>query len=346
MIELLLNYAKENGIISVKIADNEFFEANTGVLSSEKNYAKIRVPQELLNEHKKYTVSFRKTIKREAYYSQLAEPSYKEYEFKPLLKTNDINIYHLADVHYKFELAKKTAKYFKDDLDLYIINGDIGEVETLNNYYDVIEFVGYISEGSIPVIFSRGNHDTRGKLAELYTNYFPSNYYDTYYYFDLGVINGVVLDCGEDKPDKNIEYGGVNRFEAFRRRETEFLKSLNLDNKFTFAVSHICPSHTARVIGNTFDIEKEVYKKWNNELDRLNIKFMISAHMHKTYILNKTTEKSTIEHNYPVIVGSGHYEDDIWGTALTISNNKLFIKFTDSNNQVREELELDFNSAL
>ena len=77
--------------------------------------------------------------------------------FNKGLKTDNINIYHISDVHYKFDLAKKTVTYFKDDLDLYIINGDIGEVETIENYHDVINFLGEIANGYIA--FGQNNTD-------------------------------------------------------------------------------------------------------------------------------------------------------------------------------------------
>ena len=334
--EILL-LSTENGVFSIVVDGQYYYENNSGVLSSEKNYAKIRIPQKLLDKAEKYTVIFAKTINRKAYFSEIAEPLLKEYSFKPLTKTNDINIYHIADVHYRFKIAKKTSEYFNDDLDLYVINGDIGEVETLNNYYDVIKFIGDISKGYIPVVFVRGNHDTRGKLAELFTDFFPSNNKETYYWFTIGNLNGIVLDCGEDKLDDHIEYGGVNVFEYFRKKETEFIKSLKVSDKFTFAISHICPSHTTKNPGDVFDIEKDTYTLWNEELNRLNIKFMITAHMHKTYVLNKTSKTSTIPHEYPVIVGSACFDNDIWGTALTIKDNNLIVKFTNSNKEVKEE---------
>lgn len=338
----ILVLTKENGIITINIADEEFYEDNCGVLASEKNYAKIKVNKELLDSQKSYTVNFRKSINRRAYFSEIGDVESESFSFKPLVKTNNINMYHIADVHYKFDIAKKTVDYFKDDLDLYIVNGDIGEVETLENYYDVINFIGEIAKGYIPILFVRGNHDTRGKLAELYPNFFPANNKDTFYSVKINNLNIIALDCGEDKPDTNIEYGGVNNFKDFRRRETKFLQKLILDNDFTFAVSHICPSHTTKNIGNCFDIERDTYMLWNKELNRLNVKFMITAHMHKTYIINKTDERSTIPHDYPVIVGSGRYEDDIWGAALTIKDNEVIVKFTDSNNIVREETVLKF----
>lgn len=336
--EILVNTHK-NGIITVDIGGVSYCEENSGVLSSEKNYAKIRVPQSALDGAKKYTVVYREAVNRKAYFSELSEPMTETFGFKPLTKTDGINIYHIADVHYDFEAARGLAAYFGDDLDVLVVNGDIGEVETVQNYFEVCKFVGDISHGSIPTVFVRGNHDTRGKLAERFTDFFPSNGKNTYFTFELGSLFGVALDCGEDKYDGNVEYGGVNVFESFRRRETKFLKAVQpTAGKTVFAVSHICPAYTTENIGDQFDIERDVYAQWNAELLRIGVKFMLTGHLHIAFVEEANSASSTLPHDYPIIVGSAHFgKGDLLGAALTLSEGKLTVRFTDCAGQVREE---------
>lgn len=344
--EILVN-TLENGITYVEIGSEKFYEENSGVLSSEKNRAKIRVPQSVLDGAEKYTVVFRKTINRKSYHSEFEESEKSEFAFKALKKSDNINIYHVADVHYRFDIAQSTASYFGEDTDLFVVNGDIGEVESEKNYLEVCKFVGDISEGRIPVIFVRGNHDTRGKLAERFTDVFPSVGKNTYFQFEIGPLYGVALDCGEDKLDDHPEYGGANVFELFRRRESEFLKSLSArSDKLTFAVSHICPAQPTHNAGGVFDIDGDVYEDWNRELARLDVKFMLCGHMHRAYVLEKNSPKSLRPHEYPVVVGSACYKDpDIWGCAVTVSGSKLYVKFTDSKKAVRESCVIDLENG-
>lgn len=339
----ILVIAKENGIISLVLGGETYYEDNTGVLSSEKCFAKIRVPKEKLDASKEYTVSYRKTVKREGYFSKLEEERRSAFAFKPLTKKDGINLYHVSDVHYHFDLAKKTATYFGDDLDVLLVNGDIGEVETIQNYLEVAEFVGDITKGALPVVFVRGNHDTRGRLAELYTEYFPSNGKKTYFTFDLGPICGVAFDCGEDKDDSHAEYGGVNAFATFRRKESEFFQSLESSDKPTFAIGHMCPAQITDRPGSEFDIEADLYSEWVGELERIGISFMICGHFHRTYVLESDDDRSLIPHNFPVIIGTGcdFAKDDMWGTAITIEGGKANIKFTDSHHNVRESHVID-----
>ncbi len=354
----ILAVAEKNGIIFAEIAGEKYYEENSGVLSSEKNYAKIRVPQSVLNEAKTYTIVYKETINRRSYYSQMGEAQYQIFSFKPLEKTENIHIYHIADVHYQFDKASRLAEFFGDDLDLLVVNGDIAEVETFEQYWETFKFVGDMSKGEIPVIFTRGNHDTRGKLAEKFTDYYPANGKNTYYAFELGCLSGVVLDCGEDKRDDHLNYdameyfssphpevyGGVNVFSSFRQRELRFLESLRLssENKITFAISHICPVRPqGHRHGDSFDIERECYTLWNKELERLGIKFMLTGHIHRAYILLPDNEEATIRHNYPIVIGSGVQAESIIGAAITLNKTSMEVKFTDNNGIILESQTIE-----
>lgn len=349
--EIVINTA-ENGIIGVSVGGQIYYEENSGALYSEKNFAKIRVPQCVLDGAEKYAVEYRKTIIRRGYGSLMDEKQRVEFEFKPLKKTQDIKIYHVADVHYNFEIFEKVCSFFGNELDLLVVNGDIGEVETIENYEDVLKFVGNISNGKIPVIFSRGNHDVRGHLAERFTDYFPANGKKTYFNFEVGCLKGIVLDCGEDKRDDHIDrnatvpdvYGGVNIFHDFRLRERDFLQNLifRKDDKITFAVSHISPSYTTSSGNPVFDIEREVYAEWIKELERLGIKFMLTGHLHKVDILPAFDERSILPANYPVIVGSECYKGKFMGTAITLNKDGMKVQFTDQELHVVSEQWINF----
>ncbi len=351
----ILACAESNGIFSVKVGDKEYYPANSGVLSSEKSFAKIRVPQAELNCARKYSVVFKETIDRKAYFSRIAEAQTEDFAFKPIEKTEGINICHLADVHHNYDLAEKVSEYFGDDTDLFVFNGDIVEVESEERYFDAIRLVGNASKGKFPVLFSRGNHDTRGKLAERYVEFFPSNAFDTYFTFEVGALTGVVLDCGEDKNDDFYSeeyeypwvYGGVNRFHDFRKRELAWLKEQELpEGKIRFAISHICPvqSCSKKHEGGVFDIERECYSRVNAELERMGISFMLCGHIHECYVIHPGDGQSYLPHNYPVIVGSKLYKESFdggksfvrkyYGAAITVNKNEVLVKFVDTNLEI------------
>lgn len=350
--EILVNL-NEFGLCFVKIGDEIFYEENSGVLPSERLVVKIRVPQEKLNIAKKYSVIFRATDKRKSYYSTFKPVQTAEFTFKPLEKSENIHVYHVADVHYRFAEAKEMASYFGDDNDLFIVNGDIGEVETEENFLEVCAFVGEIAKGEIPVLFVRGNHDTRGRLSELYPKYFPVDGKKTYYMFNIGCLSGVALDCGEDKLDVSKEYDssedapdeyrGINRFHLYRQQELQFLKACKNDNPNTifFAVSHVCPMMTTFKRDSIFDIERDCYSQWNDQLERLQTKFMICGHYHKAFILSSDDERNILSHNYPVVVGSANSKEELLGAGITVNKDKLSIVFTNKLHQIIETHEIE-----
>ena len=61
---------------------------------------------------------------------------------------------------------------------------------------------------------------------------------------------------------------------------------------------------------------------------------MLTGHIHKTFILKHGDEKNTIDHSYPVIVGSSFTERSMVGTAIELYNGMVKIKFTNSAKKV------------
>ena len=58
-----------------------------------------------LDRAREYSVVFRETEDRKSYFSTFKELRIEKFDFKPLEKTENIRIYHIADVHYRFEDA-------------------------------------------------------------------------------------------------------------------------------------------------------------------------------------------------------------------------------------------------
>ena len=348
--EIIIN-TTAHGLTYVKVGDNLYHECIAGIMPSEKKVFKIRVPQKELDSAKQYQVIFRRTKKRQTYGSTFYSPESITLTFKPLEKTENINIYHLADVHSQYEYALKTANYFGDDTDLFILNGDITELNLEKDFLDAYKFLAEIAGGKIPVIFSRGNHDTRGKIAEKYTEYFPCENNQTYFEFNIGIFSGVVLDGGEDKVDLGTDYdaskevpyelSGINRFSPFRKKQGDFLEKTTLKNPVKFAVSHICPMMTTDRKGCNHDIEREEFLRWTKALEKMGVSFMLCGHDHKAYLLLKDDERNILPHEFPAIVGSKVEKEDLVGTAIIINKDNLYAALTDSKHNIREEFNFE-----
>jgi hypothetical protein len=75
----------------------------------------------------------------------------------------------------------------------------------------------------LPLVYVRGNHDTRGSFARHLLDYFPTDTGRYYYSFNHAGVAFLVLDGGEEKGDENVEYAGLVEFEPYLRQEVQWL---------------------------------------------------------------------------------------------------------------------------
>jgi hypothetical protein len=155
-------------IVKVIVGNKEFYDDSNGILRSETTVHKVTVPMKVLDEAAGYTVCFRKMIERKPYFPVSSDERRISFDFRPVPQNKEnINIYLISDTHNMSVEPIAAGRFFGDAPDLLILNGDIpdhsGSPENFNTVFAIIDGITY---GSIPVIFSRGNHDTRGIYAE------------------------------------------------------------------------------------------------------------------------------------------------------------------------------------
>ena len=257
---------------------------------------KIPVPGDVLNRAGKYTAVFVEYADKKPYYPEGAEKLRKEYVFRPVVAGKDkIRIFQFADTHARtvtpLELYRQTG-----DCDLIVLNGDINEHSyELKNFETAFELASGASGGEIPVLYSRGNHDTRGYAAQDLVSYIPTAFRDgrreTFYSFRQGPVWGLVLDCGEDKYDTNAEYGGTILFDTFRKRETEYLKSVIAHKAEEYEAEGVevriavCHVPFVEHFQHPFDVASEIYEEWTALLGEMGIDLLLAGHMHRAYFI-------------------------------------------------------------
>ena len=325
---------KEVGTCRLRVGNREVYEPGCGVFRTERKVHKFTLPQKLLDHAGAYTVFFRGVTERKAYYSVSDSVEQEQtFSFHPITKTEDIRTVYIADVHSDYAAAEHAIAAF-GEVDFYIVNGDIGEIETEEMLVDINAFIGRISGGEKPVVFGRGNHDTRGRLAELLPDHIATDGEKTYLNFTLGPIGGVVIDCGEDKLDARDEYGGVNCFEQYRVAEARDLTRMKMPPaKYTLAISHIgFMTHTA--MRACFDIMPETYALFGRALNRMNPDFFIGGHSHRFEYYPADYADAKIPHRYPVIIGSQTNADGYACTGIVLRDNSVTFTRLHSNGTV------------
>ena len=235
--------AQSEVIMWIQIGTEKFFDGDNGILRSDRGVRRVYVPKALLDKEKGYTVFLRDVTERKAYFTETKEPVAEYVPFYPV-KDGDIRAFHIGDVHNHDAAAIQAARSF-GKIDFLILNGDIpNHCDDLDNIFSIYRIAAELTKGMVPVVFSRGNHDMRGKYAEHFSRYAPQCNGRFYYTFRLGNIWGMVLDCGEDKADEHEEYGNTICCDIFRRKETEFIKDVIANRE----QEYLAPGVTCRMV--------------------------------------------------------------------------------------------------
>ncbi len=170
------------------------------------------------------------------------------YTFRTLKDQGDeVTFAIINDIHGKAASIKKLCQPIDfEKIDMLFLNGDMtshinSEKQIFAEYIDTLVS---LCASETPLVLARGNHETRGEFADELINYFPTKDGKFYQSFNVGDINFLVLDCGEDKPDSDIEYSGLADYDAYREKEARWLKTVIqsepfLQSKKKIAILHI-----------------------------------------------------------------------------------------------------------
>jgi len=131
--------------------------------------------------------------------------------------------------------------------------------------------------GSIPLVWMRGNHETRGPFARQAGAYVLPAELRYYFARDHGPLHLIVIDSGEDKPDSTNVYAGLNAFSAYRREEFDwFSNHVRTADRVRSAAFRVLLVHQPR--WGWVDNENE---KWTALANQAGIDLIISGHTHR-----------------------------------------------------------------
>ena len=182
-----------------------------------------------------------------------------------------------------------------------VLNGDMTSmIESERQLFD-----GYLRSASelfaanVPFCFVRGNHENRGAFSYRASDYFPTPTGRFYYTFRHGPAFFVVLDCGEDKPDNDIEYSGLADFDRYRETEADWLKGVVASEEFRQAplrivLLHIPPLHYDWHGG------REIQRLFMPLLQGAGVDLMLCGHLHKAFYTAAGEDK----YDFPVLINS------------------------------------------
>ncbi len=275
------------------------YDESAGRLKGDSKIHTVKVPKAHL-EGNTYRVGSTRILEERSYGGRSGKTVYSaEYTFT--VPTGDTQTYlSVSDWHTRLQKAYDAIASV-GDFDGVILLGDavpglMFEDDIVEN---IVEFGGTVSGGTKPVIYVRGNHETRGGYASKLTDYLGLDgfYYETAY----GDYNFLVLDSGEDKPDNHPEYGGMVNYGAYRAAMVDWLCTLPKSENKTLTLVH----------DSDIAIEEELRTRAQTELLRLGATQILSGHYHSCDYKE--------ENGLRIYIDGGHKDGTFIASKLTLA---------------------------
>src|ERR1035437_9722420 len=285
----LTNSSAHHGLVdadvtvhNVKLAD---LEAGTPY--------RYRVVSREIVEFKAYKVTYGATV---------ASP---EYHFTTLDARKPVTSFVVVNDRHEHiaPLAASLAKVDWSNVDLAFLNGDmVNSVRDEPQLYQcVVDPCVQSFATRTPLVYVRGNHDTRGGLARRLLDYCPTDLGRYYYTLRQGPVLFLVLHSGEDKRDENNEYYGLVDFEPYLRRQVVWLARQIEEQGFRNAPFRVCVMHIppARRPDPKFIRPQWLLDNVVPLLNRGRVDLLICGHTHH-YAIQPAGRDGL---NFPMIIG-------------------------------------------
>lgn len=311
--------------------DYRVYAQNHGRMITDRFIHCIEVPYEHLNNNS-YTIGGTKVTGDYSYGSKLGKTAEKgPYSFS-CPESEKQKYLVVSDWHTYMKEAYSAISYI-GDYDAVLLMGDPAagmdfEEEAVKF---IVQFGGKLTEGTKPIIYARGNHETRGRFAPYLPEYL--GYDELYYTVDRGEYSFIVLDSGEDKEDSHIEYGGLDVYAENRAEMVEWLEEIKPENSKVIALSHAW---------QISEPEPELSERAWNCLKEYGVSFMISGHVHECRFIDSDYEpaKDHIE-KFPditIYLDGGHSGKTYIASSITLTpESVLFESYDNSGNKIIDE---------
>ena len=265
--------------------------------------------------------------KKESPISKATNVHGKKFSFRTNDRNKDeISFVMITDIHYNHVGARHsyTPGFFETLItperlagkDFIAFNGDM--VTTMSNEKSHFEKLfttlhNILDVNNTPFYYVRGNHEARGNYAQKYMELYPTWTGMPYYMFRQGPVCFVALDCGEDKPDSDMEYSGLACFDQYRTEQAEWLRSVVASEEFRSAPVKIVFCHIPPETKGWHGAA-EIHRLFVPILNEAGIDLWISGHIHKY----RLTEAGVNGCNFPVLCNPNLCRMDVTATANSV----------------------------
>ncbi|WP_343303967.1 metallophosphoesterase family protein [Chitinophaga niabensis] len=242
-----------------------------------------------ITEFQPYKLTYGETISSDTF-------SFKTPEANP----KEVSWLVMNDIHDRPKSIPHLMGLNKDPYDFVFFNGDIFDYqEDEQQIIDHLLIPAGDSFASVkPFIFTRGNHETRGKFRRELGNYFDGNYA---FAQTWGPVHFTVLDTGEDKEDTHPVYAGIVNFDQYRIEQAERLKEIVKTPAFKKAKFRVVMMHIPHYYSGDWHGPMECRKHFGPIFEANKIDLFLAGHTHRFGIHQPVPG----QHSYPIVIGGG-----------------------------------------
>ena len=171
-----------------------------------------------------------------------------------------------------------------------------------------------------PMVYARGNHDTRGPFARSLSTFVPIEEGRFYYARDIGPVHLVAVDTGEDKPDSTNVYAHLNHFAPYREQELAWLEDHTRSSKRMVEA----PFRIAAMHQPMWGAVEGGAERWTDWANRSKIDLVIAGHTHR-FVHIQPGQRGN---NYPILIVG---QDQIAKVEVTASRLKATVLAKDGS---------------
>lgn len=262
-----------------------------------------------IKQFKPYEVLFGSTVVSDVFPFRTLDAQKKSFSFGVV-----------TDVHENSQRLDHLLEQLEwEGIDLMFLNGDMidyfeGENQLFQGFMDTC--VQHFAH-SIPLVYTRGNHETRGFLARSLLDYFPQTSGRFYTSFNHGPVHFIILDSGEDKPDDHPVYAGLVDFDRYRIAQKDWLVKDVASPAFRDALYRIVFIHQPPFSGEERHGISHITELWGPVLNKAGIDLVLSGHFHR----DRDLPPREGHNSFPIVVqGTGTViRVDVTGDELRIT---------------------------
>ncbi len=333
---------KSVGYVTYRYNGNAYtvYDEENGIVRTDDNIHTVRIPMEHLDAAKSYTVHTAEVVSRNGFDIKLGSSSevsssFRGYEGQEEIKFAFISDTHLTAANKQTMASAKNAvdNYMggTKEVDMIVLNGDISNNMPNEEDFDLIlEIANTVSEGIIPVLYVRGNHECRGAFAQKLYKYLVYDTAEFYCQFDFGPISCFVSDIGEDKEDDHEEYGGLNDMDHYLTEQLRWFEGQEgYSNDSTY---HLAISHSPQLV------DRFINEELGTIFSTMRTDVLICGHSHNSVFYNANYgNKNKLK--FPVVHDGGHNNNQTMRTLMvTFSNDTYnFVALSDTGSEIFNE---------